>query len=157
MKEKNGEHPFGDAGQLIALAAFLTAWVADSYVLEISTFPSSYVPSYIRLPAALIVFTGSVYLLWSSHHVLTGKNRPQRVVTTGVFKYLRHPLYMSAILFYLGLIITTASIITFALWIFIFVFYNFIAGYEEKLMEEKFGEEYRSYKQKTAKWLPKIW
>ena len=37
-----------------------------------------------------------------------------------------------------------------------FVFYNYIAGYEERLLETKHGEAYKSYKQKTGKWLPKI-
>ncbi len=157
MKEKNGEHPFGDTGQLIALALFVIVWILDSFVLEISTSPSSYVPFYIRLPVALVVFAFSIYLLKASHHVLAGEHRPQQVITSGIFGHLRHPLYMSVILFYLSLIISTVSIISLALWILIFFFYNFIAGYEEKLMVEKFGEEYISYKQKTAKWLPGVW
>ena len=43
-----------------------------------------------------------------------------------------------------------------ALLVGISLFYNFIAGYEEKLLEAKFGERYSIYKQKTGKWLPKI-
>ena len=31
MKGKNGEHPFGDAGQLILLVLFLILWIADSF------------------------------------------------------------------------------------------------------------------------------
>jgi protein-S-isoprenylcysteine O-methyltransferase Ste14 len=157
MKEKNGEHPFGDTGQLIALALFVIFWVLDSFVLKISTSPSSYVPFYIRVPAALIIFAFSIYLLKASHHVLAGEHRPRKVISIGAFKHLRHPLYMSAILFYLALIIATVSIVSLALWILIFFFYNFIAGYEEKLMEKKFGEEYISYKRRTSKWLPGAW
>lgn len=157
MKEKNGEHPFGDTGQLIALAAFLIAWVVDSFVLKFSTSPLSMVPIYIRLPIALVVLVISICLFRTSHHVVAGEHRPRKVISTGAFRYIRHPLYMSTILFYLALVISTVSIITFALWIFIFVFYDFIAGYEEKLIEEKFGEEYRSYKSMTGKWLPKVW
>lgn len=49
MKGKNGEHPFGDIGQLILLGLFLVVWVGDSFFLRISTFPSDYVPMYMRL------------------------------------------------------------------------------------------------------------
>ncbi len=157
MKEKNGEHPFGDAGQSIALALFVIIWILDSFVLKISTSPASYVPLYFRLPVALVVFAFSIYLFKASHHVVAGEHSSQQVITSGIFGHLRHPLYMSVILFYLALIISTFSIISFALWILIFFFYNFIAGYEEKLMEEKFGGEYGSYKKKTGKWLPGIW
>jgi len=156
MKEKQGEHPFGDAGQLIAFGIFVIAWVADSFFLEFSTQLTSYVPFYVRTIIALVIFAVSLYLLSASHNVVAGENRPQRVIAGGVFKYLRHPLYMSAILFYLALVVSTLSIISFAIWIAIFLLYNYIAGYEEKIMEMKFGEEYISYKQKTGKWLPKL-
>jgi protein-S-isoprenylcysteine O-methyltransferase Ste14 len=36
----------------------------------------------------------------------------------------------------------------------IFLFYNYIAGYEERLMETKFGEDYASYKKRTGRWVP---
>ncbi|UCC79020.1 MAG: isoprenylcysteine carboxylmethyltransferase family protein [Candidatus Zixiibacteriota bacterium] len=156
MKEKQGEHPFGDAGQLIAFGLFAIVWIADSIFLNFSTGLTGYVPSYVRTIIAIVIFAVSLYLLAASHKVVAGENRPAKVISSGVFKYIRHPLYMSAILFYTGLIALTLSMISFALWIGIFIFYNYIAGYEEKLMEIKFGEEYLSYKQKTGKWLPRI-
>ena len=41
MKEKNGEHPFGDAGQLILLGVFLVVWVGDSFFLRKTNFLSA--------------------------------------------------------------------------------------------------------------------
>ena len=38
MKEKNGEHPRGDAGQLILFGLFLVIWILDSFILHRSTF-----------------------------------------------------------------------------------------------------------------------
>jgi protein-S-isoprenylcysteine O-methyltransferase Ste14 len=105
---------------------------------------------------AIVIFAMSLYLLAASHKVVAGENRPEKVISDSVFKYVRHPLYMSVILFYLALITLTLSIISFVLWVGIFIFYNYIAGYEEKLMEMKFGEEYAAYKLKTGKWLPKF-
>ncbi len=48
------------------------------------------------------------------------------------------------------------SLFSLALLIPVFIFYNYIATYEEKLLEEKFGAAYRDYKKRTGKWLPKI-
>jgi protein-S-isoprenylcysteine O-methyltransferase Ste14 len=42
------------------------------------------------------------------------------------------------------------------LWVAIFIFYNYLASHEEKLLEAKFGESYRSYQEKTGKWLPRM-
>ena len=38
----------------------------------------------------------------------------------------------------------------------IFVFYNYIASYEEKLLDERFGEDYIRYEKGTGKWVPRI-
>ena len=42
------------------------------------------------------------------------------------------------------------------IWVVIFIFYNHIAGYEEKLLEDRFQAAYRNYKKRTGKWVPLI-
>ena len=44
MKEKNGEHPLGDAGQLILFGLFLVIWILDSFILHHSTFLADLIP-----------------------------------------------------------------------------------------------------------------
>jgi len=97
-----------------------------------------------------------VQLLGAGHVVLEPEQRPLGVITSGVFKYVRHPLYLGGILIYLGMVISTLSLLFLVVFVGIHIFYNYIATYEEKLMEEKFGEEYIKYKQRTGKWLPRI-
>jgi len=156
VKEKNGEHPFGDAGQLISVGVFLAVWVADSFFLHISTFLSGYVPLYIRLVILSLALIIAIYHFRSGHVVISGKQRPNSVVATGAFRYVRHPLYLASLLTYLGMIVSTLSLFSFAVFIGILVFYNYIASYEEKLLEAKFGEDYKNYKKRTGKWLPGI-
>jgi protein-S-isoprenylcysteine O-methyltransferase Ste14 len=156
LKEKNGEHPYGDTGQLLLLVVFLLVWIFDSYFWHKSTFPSNFVPIYIRLIISAPVIAASVFLFKSSHSIADHEHRPNGVVSTGIFHYVRHPLYLAGILFYLGLVIFTLSLLSFLLFGLIFFFYNFISGYEEKLLEAKFGEDYIRYKNRTGKWVPKI-
>ena len=59
-------------------------------------------------------------------------------------------------MFYLGLAEITASLVSLSLVVVIFVFYNYIADYEEKLLERRYDETYRKYKKRTGKWLPMI-
>jgi protein-S-isoprenylcysteine O-methyltransferase Ste14 len=155
MKEKKGEHPFGDAGQLILLGLFLLVWVGDSFFLHKSTFVSEYVPLSVRLVFLAFALILASYLSVSGHVVVAHGERPASVVSTGVFRHVRHPLYLAAILFYLGLALSTASLLSLALLVIIFLFYNYIAGYEERLMEMKFGENYVIYKNRTGKWVPR--
>lgn len=155
MKEKKGEYPFGDAGQLILLGLFLVVWAGDSFFLHESTFVSDYVPLSIRLVILALAIMTAVYLFMSGHIVVASDEHPTSVISTGAFRSVRHPLYLGAILFYLGLTVSTASLFSFALLVAIFLFYNYIASYEERLMETKFGEDYLTYKKKTGKWIPR--
>ena len=70
MKEKNGEHPFGDSGQLILLVLFLLIWVVDSFLLRISTFLSDYISLYIRLVILGLLLVTAAYLIRSGHVVV---------------------------------------------------------------------------------------
>ena len=156
MKGKNGEHPFGDIGQLILLGLFLAVWVGDSFFLRISTFPSDYVPMYIRLVILGLALVAAAYLVMAGHVVVNHHQRSTGVVSTGAFRYVRHPLYLGSILFCLGLSVSTASLFSLALLVVIFVFYNYIASFEEKLLDDRSGEDYRKYKKRTGKWVPGI-
>ena len=153
MKKRSGEHPFGDAGQLILLAVFLVIWAADSFFLHASTFLSDYLPLWIRLLILGVALVVALLLFKSGHVVVEHRERPEGVMVTGAFRYVRHPLYLASMLTYLGLAVSTMSILCFVLLVPIFVFHNYIASYEERLLEEKFGEEYRRYKKRTRKWI----
>ena len=156
MKEKKGEHPLGDAGQLILLGVFLVVWVWDSFFLRKSTFLSDYVPLYIRIVILSLTLIAAMYLFRSGHVVVSHEQRPNSVVASGAFRYVRHPLYLASILTYLGLTVSTVSLFSLVLFVGIFVFHNYIASYEEKLLDARFGEEYRKYKKRTGKWVPRI-
>lgn len=153
---KNGEHPFGDAGQLILLGLFLVIWVGDSFFLRRSTFLSDSVPLYIRLIILGLSLIAALFLVKSGHVVISHKQCPSGLVSSGAFRYVRHPLYLGSVLSYLGMTVATVSLFSLVLFVVICLFYNHIADYEEKLLEERFGEEYRNYKKRTGKWFPKI-
>jgi protein-S-isoprenylcysteine O-methyltransferase Ste14 len=155
MKENRGEHPFGDAGQLIALGVFLAIWIVDSFVLHWTTFLSKDIPLVLRLILCLALLAIGLLLYRSGHRVVPHHDRPTRLVADGAFRFVRHPLYLASLLTYLGLTISTASLLALAVWVGMAVFYDYIAGYEEKLMEMKVGDEYLQYRGRTGKWIPK--
>jgi protein-S-isoprenylcysteine O-methyltransferase Ste14 len=159
MESKNGEHPYGDLGQLILLVIFLAVWVGDSFFLHFSTFLARYLPLSLRLLIMFLALATAFFLVKSGHVVVSHGQHgrpPQSLVVTGAFRCVRHPLYLGCILVYFGLAVATASLISLALFIVIALFYDFLATYEDHLLEDLFGESYRYYQQKTGKWLPKI-
>ena len=76
--------------------------------------------------------------------------------SAGAFKYVRHPRYLGIILVYPGLALGTFSLFSPVLRVAICIFYNYLASYEERLLEARFGGSYRSYREKTGKWLPRM-
>jgi protein-S-isoprenylcysteine O-methyltransferase Ste14 len=156
MKERRGEHPFGDEGQLIALGIFAVVWIADSFFLHWTTFLAASVPNTARNGFLYVALLFVAILFLNGRVVIRGPQRPDHVVDVGVFHYVRHPLYLAALLAYLGTAVSSFSIASLLLVIPIFLFYNYLATYEEKLLESKLGKAYLLYEGKTGKWLPGI-
>jgi len=73
-----------------------------------------------------------------------------------VFKVVRHPIYLSEILFYCGLLILSISLAGFVVLLMAIVFLHYISRYEEKLLLARFGEEYSKYMQEVPMWIPRL-
>ena len=79
----------------------------------------------------------------------------ERLVTYGVFAWLRNPLYVGNLLIWTGFVI--GSGVTWFLPVAIVLFaieYTLIVRYEEGVLESIFGTEYAAYKQRTPRWVP---
>jgi len=156
MKARIGEHPRGDVGQVIALVLFVAIWASDSFFLHITTFLSSHVPLALRVAIPVFAFALSALLFRAGHVVVEHDGGPAGILSSGAFRHVRHPLYLASILPYVGLSVSTCSLASLCLSALIFVFYDYIASYEERYLEREFGEAYRSYRMKTGKWFPRI-
>jgi len=88
---------------------------------------------------------------WRKIHLSKGK-----LVNDGIYRYVLHPQYLGFLLLTLGMNIQYTTILTFLMWPLLIVLYYRLARIEEKEVEEKFGEEYRQYKQKTRMFFPRL-
>jgi len=156
-KDLAGEHPFGDAGQLVLLFVFLIVWAADSFFLKLTTQYAIGFPGEIQISLMMITFLCSAYLASSGLRIVFTEVREQpAVITKGVFGIVRHPIYLGSILFYLGLILSTLSLLSLVVWFIIILFYNFISSHEEKLLLQRFGRDYKDYMRQVPMWLPRL-
>ena len=80
----------------------------------------------------------------------------QRLVTYGVFGWVRNPLYVGNFLIWMGFTIISGVYWFLPLAIVIFAIeYSLIVRYEEGVLESIFGAEYLAYKQTTPRWFPR--
>jgi protein-S-isoprenylcysteine O-methyltransferase Ste14 len=150
-----GEYIYGDIGQLIFLIIFLIVWIADSFIFRYSTFLTQYISNFIRVPIALVILIISGLLARAGLNTVFGKKREEpHIITTGVFSFVRHPIYLASILFYLGFILLSLSLLSILVWILIIIFYYMISRYEEKLLIKAFGSVYGEYMRKVPMFLP---
>ena len=146
-----GEYRWGALGQIIFIFIFLAVWITDSFFMRRTTFPAGYVPLYLRIPVALAVLVISGSLARSGLRKVFGEERDEPgVMDEGVFSMVRHPVYLGSVLLYLGLLISTLSLMVAFVWICIIAFYHFLSRYEERLLLRKFGNEYREYMEKVS-------
>ncbi|MEO7712146.1 MAG: isoprenylcysteine carboxylmethyltransferase family protein [Gemmatimonadaceae bacterium] len=80
----------------------------------------------------------------------------QRLVTYGIFAWMRNPLYVGNFLIWMGFIVISDVLWFLPVAIALFaVEYTFIVLYEEGVLESIFGAEYLAYKHRTARWFPR--
>ncbi len=152
-----GEHKLGDMGQVVFAALFFIIWIGDTFFFRFSTFPNDYVPVYIRGTVGILLLIISAYLMKSGLQIVFGDVRENPgVIRKGVFGVVRHPVYLSEILLYSGFLVLHISLAASAVWIAAIIFLNKISKYEENLLLERFGEDYRKYMEEVPMWLPRI-
>jgi protein-S-isoprenylcysteine O-methyltransferase Ste14 len=111
-----------------------------------------------------LVFAGAIFMLWRSH-VDLGRNWSatlkiagrHSLVTTGVYRHVRHPMYTAHLLWAIaqGLLLSNWL----AGWAFLVLsvpLYVIRIPKEEQMMLEHFGEEYREYMSRTGRLVPRI-
>lgn len=80
----------------------------------------------------------------------------QRLVTYGVFAWMRNPLYVGNLLVWLGFVIGAGVLWFLPIAVALFAIeYSLIVRYEEGVLESIFGAEYVEYKRGTPRWLPR--
>lgn len=82
--------------------------------------------------------------------------KEHKLVKDGIYKHIRHPLYLGEILRNLGFVLIFSSIYGVLLIAFSTVFLLFRIRIEEKMLLGVFGEEYREYQRNTKKLIPHI-
>ncbi len=109
------------------------------------------------------LFAAAILLLWRSHAdlgrnwtVTIGLRDEHTLITEGIFKYIRHPMYAAHILWAIAQIMILHNwLVAYPFFFTIALLYLIRINSEEEMMIEKFGEEYKQYMLGTGRILPK--
>jgi protein-S-isoprenylcysteine O-methyltransferase Ste14 len=80
----------------------------------------------------------------------------RKLVTEGIYSYMRHPQYTGFMLMTLGLLIHWATLPLLIMWPLLLIQYYRLAKKEEEGMLEQFGDQYKKYMKKVPMFFPKF-
>jgi protein-S-isoprenylcysteine O-methyltransferase Ste14 len=142
---------------LIALLVYIAfpRWIAWA------SFP---LPAWGRWAGLAIALVGFALLQWAQ--VTLGRNWSdapqllpgQSLVTSGPYRWVRHPIYASFLLILGSTLLISANWLVGLTWIGTTVLETVSRiTFEERLMCESFGDAYRAYVKRTGRLLPRSW
>jgi len=147
------------AGVIAPPPLIFLAFLLLGYVVE-SVMPDNNLPSALQWLGALLIVLG-IALGVAFERALSQARTPanpyrktERLATTGAFSFSRNPGYLAMTIVYVGL-----SLAADAPWALLFlipallVIHFGVIVREERYLERLFGDEYRSYKGRTRRWI----
>jgi protein-S-isoprenylcysteine O-methyltransferase Ste14 len=104
--------------------------------------------------AVAIVAAATLGRFYSST-LLTRKDH--QLITRGIYRFVRHPVYLGAIMVCIGIPVYASSLRGFLIMLVLIpVFLNRIR-IEERMLTDEFGDAYRAYKETTRKLIPFVY
>jgi len=140
-----------------AVAFWLPGVILDQRRLGLP--PAWSIPQFVALlPLGL---GAAIYLrcLWEfatrGHGIPAPIDHPKELVVTGLYRYVRNPMYLGVLLFLLGesLFLEYPGFFVYAIAWVLFVHFNVLL-YEEPNLRRKFGSSYERYTSAVHRWLP---
>lgn len=126
---------------VIVVAAIVLFWQAIGFPWT----PNRIIGFAIAVPALLLLLTARIQL----GGAFSVRAKATNLVTTGLYSRIRNPIYVFSALVILGVIIWSGR----PLFLFVFAVLiplQFLRSRKESaILEARFGDEYRQYKQKT--------
>ena len=119
------------------------------------------VADYFRFPNlffAIIGFSIVLVGLFNLDKNLTAFPTPKnnsKLITSGLYKYVRHPIYSGILLTVFGYAFYSQSISRLTISVLLLILFYFKTNYEEQKLSQKYPE-YSGYKARTGRFIPDL-
>jgi protein-S-isoprenylcysteine O-methyltransferase Ste14 len=170
------------AVSIIIILVLPLVLIVDGLVFKIGILYSPYLSFftpldiYLQIAGFFVSFLGLIVLVISDkiviEHVYTKALEERSMITTGIYAFIRHPLYLSLILVPIGLLLLTLNYLSLVLFAAATIFTNgdlkecgregkftFITTAmkcEEKALIRIYGSDYEEYMKRTGRIFPKL-
>jgi protein-S-isoprenylcysteine O-methyltransferase Ste14 len=141
------------------IARIIPHWLArsDQQSLPIDSRVSRWVGSVSVISGVLLYFHTAWRFSDEGRGTPLPVDEPEKLVTGGIYTYLRNPMYVAVLLCIGGQALLYKSIYVLGyglvLWL---VSHTWILKYEEPHLTEKHGEIYEQYCERVPRWVPQL-
>ena len=147
---------------VVALVVILFVRFDKSGALSLFRFSFQSLFSFV-IPGSVLTVLGLFGAIWA--RINLGRNwsgyvtykEGQTLVTTGPYRYVRHPIYTSMILMFIGTILYYGSPFVSIFFAILAITFLLRIGKEEEIMIQLFGERYKEYMKRTKRLIPLIY
>ncbi len=164
----DGERRALRAGRELLLTRTMTAAVAIPAVLWLGSpllgFAQAPLPEWVGWLGYVTALLGVGLLAWA--HATLGAHfspwlelrRDHALVTTGPYRWVRHPIYSAGALIVLGSGLLSANMVMLAApALALALLLGVRLPDEEAMLQEQFGPEYQAWAARTGRLLPRVW
>jgi protein-S-isoprenylcysteine O-methyltransferase Ste14 len=148
----------------IALSACVIIGIASGVYLKLCNstwYTSSYffpIAGIVLLVLGILIRYIAISTLKRYFTINLSVGEHHELITHGIYSLIRHPAYAGDIIAFLGLGIAYGNILSFILIGSPFlIFVSYRIPKEEKVMQERFGEEYSRWKRRTKRLIPYVY
>ncbi len=158
--QDNADKPSGGPNVIALPPLFLAAALVLGLILNFA-WPAKFLAREFSAPLGVFVILSALAIAGLAVREMIGagtpldvRKAPSRIVTSGIFRRSRNPIYLGMILLYAGMAILLNS-----LWLLVLVpvlaviLQKGVIEREEAYLERNFGEEYRRYKAHVRRWV----
>jgi protein-S-isoprenylcysteine O-methyltransferase Ste14 len=138
-----------DRGSILRVWLPLVGGVCALYFIFISPVGRQGPMRWVGAALAALGFGGVILARYTLGRSFSIRPKATALVTTGIYSRIRNPIYVFGEIFIVGIVIMLRKPWLLVVMILIIPIQVLRARNEARVLEEKFGEEYRDYRRRT--------
>ena len=164
-KLKTAEEEMGTGFKIItAIITVIGSAGLVLYLLSPPWWTWTYIPlgEWVQWSGIVTAVVPLFFLVWVHRHldrqwsIALELQEDHKLITTGPYRYVRHPMYLGIFAYTIGLMMISSDVLVIMFFAFsIWVNYMRIPR-EEQMLIQRFGDEYLEYMKRSGRLLPKL-
>ena len=139
----------------VSVYLLILSYLIGEFILP--KYPMLYIFNFLGLFLIIvspIIFFSSRNAFYAHNENLLPQTDTETIIKTGIYAYSRNPIYLSFVLFHLGMFLTFENTMYFLSSIGLFFWLNnYVIKEEEDFLKDKFKEDFTRYCKSVKKWI----